>query len=104
MTSRVAEHVEAFNQAVGSGDWDTFAERFVATARMAFVGVPAGPFEGRAAIAAAYKADPPGETLTVLADDDPVVRFKWASGDTGTMEFSWTADGLIQSLTVTFDS
>jgi hypothetical protein len=104
MTSRVADHVEAFNQAVGSGDWDAFATRFAETGRMAFVGVPAGPFEGRAAIAAAYRANPPDETMAVLADDGPVVRFRWASGDTGTMEFNWTADGLVQSLTVTFDS
>jgi hypothetical protein len=102
-TSRSIEHVEAFNQAVTSGDWETFAERFATDARMEFVGVPAGPFEGRTAIAAAYRAGPPTETMVVLADDDPTVRFQWSSGDTGTMGFSWTETDQVQSLTVTFD-
>ncbi len=101
--SRSVEHVEAFNEAVDSGDWDAFAERFASDARMEFVGVPAGPFEGRAAIAAAYRASPPTETMVVLTDDDPTVRFQWASGDTGTMQFSWTETGQVQSLQVTFD-
>ena len=41
--SRTADHVEAFNQAVVSGDWDTFAGRFAEDATMSFVG------QGRAA-------------------------------------------------------
>ena len=101
--SRSADHVEAFNQAVTSGDWDTFAGRFADDARMEFVGVPAGPFEGPDAIAAAYRSRPPTETMVILVDDDPTVRFQWSSGDTGTMQFSWTADDQVQSLTVTFD-
>ena len=60
-------------------------ELFADDAALEFVGVPAGPFEGRAAIAAAYAAQPPTDTLTVLAvhveDDGTVVE-----------PFSWSAD------------
>ena len=53
----------AFGEAVASGRWAAFAERFADDAEMEFVGVPVGPFSGRAAIAAAYEADPPREAL-----------------------------------------
>ncbi|MFI5733373.1 nuclear transport factor 2 family protein [Kribbella sp. NPDC051587] len=99
--NRLADHVTAFNHAVTTGDWTTFAERFAADARMAFVGVPAGPFVGRAAIAAAYAANPPTETMTLL--DPATGQFQWAAGGTGTMSISWTPEGLVQALTVAFD-
>ena len=55
MSDRVRRHVAAFNTAVESGDWSDFATRFTEGARMTFVGVPAGPFAGRDAIAEAYQ-------------------------------------------------
>jgi hypothetical protein len=39
---RVQEHVAAFNAAVRSGDWESFADRFAPDASMAFIGVPGG--------------------------------------------------------------
>ena len=78
--SRTADHVAAFNRAVTSGDWDTFAERFAADATMRFTGIPSGPFEGRTAIAAAYRENPPAETMTLLEDGDEVARFRWSGG------------------------
>ncbi|WP_350275244.1 nuclear transport factor 2 family protein [Kribbella sp. HUAS MG21] len=105
--SRVAEHVDAFNQAVATGDWDGFAGRFAADASMTFAGVPVGPFHGRAAIAAAYREDPPTDTMTVLDvrtyDGTDSARFRWTDGGTGTMELTWTPDGAVQALTVRFD-
>ncbi|TCC48614.1 nuclear transport factor 2 family protein [Kribbella capetownensis] len=101
--SRTTEHVDAFNHAVTSGDWDTFAQRFAADAGMSFVGVPAGPFEGRPAIAAAYRENPPTETMTLEGADDDNVKFRWAGGDTGTMDLTWAPDGTVQALTVSFD-
>jgi ketosteroid isomerase-like protein len=98
--SRTTDHVAAFNEAVTTGDWDTFAERFADDATMTFVGVPAGPFQGRTAIAQAYRANPPTETMTLLDGDG---RFRWASGATGTMDLTWTPIGAVQTLTVTFD-
>ncbi|MEV6283580.1 nuclear transport factor 2 family protein [Kribbella sp. NPDC051770] len=97
--SRSTDHVEAFNTAVTTGDWDTFATRFAADATMTFTNVPAGPFHGRAAIAEAYRTNPPTETMRLLDD----TRFAWASGPTGTMHLTWTPTGHVQSLTITFD-
>lgn len=104
--SRVQRHVDAFNAAVRDGRWSTFADRFTADARMRFVGVPAGPFAGRAEIAAAYARQPPAETLRVrrieTAGDVDVVGFEWASGATGTMRLEWAADELAV-LEIAFD-
>ena len=52
MTSRVTEHSRLFTEAVRSGSWDTFTATFTPEAVMRFEGVPAGPGEGRGAIAA----------------------------------------------------
>jgi SnoaL-like domain len=65
--ARIAQHTAAFNAAVQSGDWRSFAERFTPDATMRFIRVPAGPCVGRAAIARVRGAtahrhanDPPG--------------------------------------------
>ncbi|MFF0267306.1 nuclear transport factor 2 family protein [Kribbella sp. NPDC004536] len=101
--SRTADHVAAFNRAVTTRDWDTFAERFAVDATMRFTGIPVGPFEGRTAIAAAYRENPPDETMTLVGDGDEVARFRWSGGGTGTMELLWAPDGTVQALTVSFD-
>jgi steroid Delta-isomerase len=101
--SRIADHVDAFNQAVTTGDWDTFAARFAENAVMSFVQVPVGPFEGRTAIVAAYRENPPTETMTLLDDSDERARFRWSGGGTGSMELEWAPDGAVRALTVSFD-
>jgi hypothetical protein len=101
--SRTADHVAAFNEAVVTGDWDTFAGRFADDATMSFVQVPVGPYEGRTAIASAYRENPPAETMTLLEDGDERARFRWSGGGTGTMELRWAPDGSVQALTVSFD-
>ena len=106
----VEGHVTAFAEAVATGAWEAFAERFADDAEMVFVGVPAGPFVGREAIAAAYVADPPAEPLTltgpVVTDaDEAVAAFRWIdSGGTGTMRLRFDATGLVKRLVVGFDS
>lgn len=104
---RVARHVAAFNAAVRSGNWSSFADRFDADATMAFHGVPAGPFVGREAIRAAYASDPPDDTLEVTrvdaAPDADVVAFRWSRGGTGSMRIRWR-DSRVASLDVTFDA
>jgi steroid delta-isomerase len=104
--SRVAEHVAAFNAAVQSGEWRSFAAKFAGDATLTFVGVPAGPFVGRAAVAAAYIRQPPSDTISSHeVDTDGYVdrvRFAWSAGGTGSMRLSWR-DGLITDLQVTFD-
>jgi steroid Delta-isomerase len=104
--ARVADHAVAFNAAVRSGDFGEFATTFAPDAVMRFVGVPAGPFAGREAIAAAYAAQPPDDTLTVRSvsteGDTDTVRFDWDRGGGGTMVVRWH-DGLVADLTVSFD-
>ena len=106
VSCRVQRHVEALNTAVRDGRWPNFAERFTPNARMRFVGVPAGPFTGRDAIAAAYAQQPPTELLQALRvetdGDVDVVGFAWASGSVGTMRLEWAGD-LVAVLEVSFD-
>jgi steroid Delta-isomerase len=102
-------HVAAFNTAVTSGDWDAFSARFADDATLAFVGPPVGPFTGREAIAAAYAAQPPDDTISLVGPpttegDETVVAYRWdGTGATGTMRFTAAPDGLLARLTVTFD-
>ena len=107
VVDRVADHVAAFNTAVGSGDWREFSARFANDPQLDFVTVPAGPFAGRDAIAAAYVATPPDDTMVVRSVDSgdvsDVVGFAWTRGGTGTMTLEWTPDGLVRRLVVAFD-
>jgi hypothetical protein len=108
----IADHVRRFNAAVESGDFDEFAAGFAEDAVMRFAGVPAGPFVGRAAIADAYRAQPPDDTMTVIAvsptgPGSARVRFAWDAGGTGTMDLTWRegagGDREVSALVVTFD-
>ena len=104
--ARVAQHVAAFNAAVLSGDWGSFAGRFTPDATMRFTGVPGPPVTGRAGIARAYGEQPPTDTLTVREVDSAgpadTVRFTWDRGGSGVMRLTWQ-DRLISGLDVSFD-
>ena len=79
-------HVRTFNAAVESGEFAPLVDLFAPDARLEFVGVPVGPFEGREAIAAAYAAQPPTDTMTILDTDvEP--------DGTVVESFSWSSDG-----------
>jgi steroid Delta-isomerase len=106
ISERAARHVAAFNDSVRSGEWEDFSGRFTPDATMRFVGVSAGPFAGREAIAAGYAAQPPSDTLTVTrgvsSGDVDELWFCWdRSSATGTMVLRWRGD-LIDELTITF--
>ena len=109
LTSFLARHVETFNAAVASGDFDPLVEVFGADARLEFAGVPVGPFEGRAAIADAHATQPPTDTMTILdtrigPDGTIVEAFSW-SADAGVRsgEMRLTVDGgRIRRLVVVF--
>jgi steroid delta-isomerase len=105
ISQRAAEHVAAFNDSVRSGDWKDFAGRFAPDATMRFVGIPAGPFTGREAIATGYASQPPSDTLTVTravsSGNVDELWFAWDNGSSGTMILRWSGD-LLAELTVTF--
>lgn len=104
---RVMEHCRLFNEAVRSGDWDAFTATFTLEAVMRFGGVPAGPYEGRDAITAAYAASPPASTMTVTSvastGNTDVVRFTWDAGGGGTLRVRWQ-DSRVADPTVALDS
>jgi hypothetical protein len=101
-------HVDTFNAAVRSGDFAPLVALFADDAALEFVGVPVGPFVGREAIAAAYAAQPPTDTMTVLSvavEDGTVVEpFSWASdGGARSGEMRLAVDGgRIRRLVVSF--
>lgn len=103
---RVSEHLEAFNEAVHSGEFGDFAARFSDDAVMSFTGVPVGPFHGRDAIRAGYESMPPDDTMDLIGVDSErdvdTVRFRWSRGGTGTMTIRWDTD-LVAGLEVSFD-
>jgi steroid Delta-isomerase len=103
------EHVERFNAAVRSGDFGPMLEHFTDDAELVFEGVPAGPFQGRDAITAAYREQPPDDEVRILdADqvgDEVIAGYAWAL-DPGRRagELRLTErDGRIAKLVVTFE-
>jgi ketosteroid isomerase-like protein len=106
MVERVRRHVERFNAAQRSGAWAPFVATFAEDAVMRFAGVPVGPFAGPDAIRAAYEAQPPTDTMSVVSvdtdGDTDVVRFAWDAGGTGTLTVRWRGDE-VADLTVAFD-
>jgi len=102
-------HVELFNQGVRSGDFAPMLEQFAEDAELVFEGVPAGPFHGKEAIAAAYASNPPDDQVDVLSseqDDGTIVaRYAWRADSgrpAGRMIFT-TRDERIARLVVTFE-
>ena len=106
MNDRVQEHFRLFNEAVRAKDWTAFLATFAPDAVMRFENVPAGPYQGIAAITAAYQENPPDDTMTLLSDDrdgaGDVVKFGWDAGGRGTMRLDWR-DGKVSALKVAFD-
>jgi hypothetical protein len=83
-------HVELFNAAVSSGDYDPFLDTFAEDAVMRFDDFPIGPYVGRGAIAEAYATQPPADTMAlmdmeVVGADAVTAAFEWDAGGTGTM-------------------
>ena len=109
LSAFLARHVVTFNDAVRSGDFAPLVALFADDATLEFVGVAVGPFVGRDAIAAAYAAQPPTDTMEVLAvrvedDGSAVEPFSWSSdggAHSGEMRLVVT-DGLIRRLVVAF--
>jgi RimJ/RimL family protein N-acetyltransferase len=64
------EYVARHNQGVRTGDWEPLGECFAEDAGFEFEGVPVGPFVGRDAIVAAYRARPPDDEVRILSSEE----------------------------------
>jgi steroid delta-isomerase len=103
------QHIDRFNRAVRSGEWDEMTAHFTDDAELAFEGVPAGPFHGRETITAAYRDQPPDDEVRILdADqvgDEVIAGYAWAEDPerrAGEMRLT-ERDGRIAKLVVTFE-
>lgn len=109
LRSLLAGHAERYDAGVASGDFGRLVELFADDGELRFEGVPAGPFVGREAIAAAYATHPPTEQLDVLdarsePDGTVVEGVAWRSRPgVRAAELRLTVrDGRIAVLTVAF--
>jgi hypothetical protein len=65
-------------RASGRGDWSGLLGLLADDAELEFVGIPVGPFSGRAAIEAAYETQPPDDEIVLLDGD----LYAWAKEPT----------------------
>ena len=109
MVDLLHDHVERFNAAVRSGDWEPMLDAFADDAEMEFRGISVGPFAGKKAIAAAYREQPPDDQMRVLEERERAgrveARYAWLrEPDVAAGEMLLTPrDGKIEKLVVTFD-
>lgn len=94
-------HVELFNDAVSSGDYDLFLATFADDAVMRFDGLPLGPFVGRLAIKEAYANRPATDTIALIdmeeiGTDAVNASFEWDAGGTGQMFLRWSQTKLVE--------
>jgi SnoaL-like domain len=78
------DHVGRFNAGVRSGDFGPMLDGFTEDAELIFEGIPVGPFRGREAIAAAYRAQPPDDEIELLdvaldSQGQLVAAYAWRS-------------------------
>lgn len=102
------QHVDRFNRAVRSGDWEEMTSYFTDDAELRFEGIPAGPFEGRETITRAYREQPPDDEVRILdaetLADETVAGYAWAADPArraGELRLT-ERDGRIARLVVTF--
>jgi steroid Delta-isomerase len=103
---RVRAHVDRFNAAVSSRSWDVYVAGLADSVQLEFVGVPVGPYDGRAAVAEAYSSNPPDDTISIVdvsaEGSTDIVRFSWDRGGSGIMRITWTPDDLVQHQVIEF--
>ena len=73
------DHVRRFNQGVRTKDFSEMLDHFADDAELHFHGVPVGPFEGKDAIAAAYRDNPPDDEIVLITDGGDGGDYAWRS-------------------------
>jgi hypothetical protein len=89
--SLLLAHVARFNAGVRGGDFTEMVSFLAPDAWMEFVGVSAGPFVGRDAIAAAYREQPPTDEILLLGE--PRLESGCLEGDCLVADYAWAGDG-----------
>jgi hypothetical protein len=110
ITELLEGHLDLFNNAVESGDFEEMVSHFSDEAVMCFEGIRVGPFVGRDQIRKAYAEQPPDDRLLILevltvSDDMVEVAYAWSvepKRRAGTMVLERQGD-LIGRLVVRFD-
>jgi RimJ/RimL family protein N-acetyltransferase len=103
------DYVMVHNQCARTGDWEPLVDWFTEDAKLVFEGVPVGPFEGREAIAAAYRDQPPDDEVVIFAVEEDegrlVARYGWLRepGKEAGRMFVTPRNGKIERLVVTFE-
>lgn len=103
---RIVEFIDRFNTGVRTGAWDEYLGQLAENVRMEFKNGGPEPLDGRDAVAAAYAAAPPDDTITVLnlAAEGlvDIVEFAWDGGGDGTMRIAWTPDDRVATVVIEF--
>jgi hypothetical protein len=103
---RVRAHLDRFNDAVRSRNWDAYLAGLSDSVQMEFIGVPFGPFTSKSDVAAAYSSNPPDDTLSIsdlgAEGSMDVVRFSWDKGGSGVTRITWTPDDLVERQVIEF--
>jgi hypothetical protein len=77
------EYVSLHNRGVRGAELDALASLFADDAVLAFVGIPAGPFHGRAEIRRAFEAQPPTDELVIGevegSESEAAASYAWRS-------------------------
>jgi RimJ/RimL family protein N-acetyltransferase len=103
------DYVMVHNECVRTGDWEPLSDWFTEDAELSFVGVPVGPFNGRAAVAAAYDAQPPDDEVVIFGTEENgeeiVARYGWLKepGKQAGRMLVTPRERKIQKLIVTFE-
>jgi len=101
------DYVGAFNHGAETGDFRAFLRLFAPDAVLTFDGVRLGPFEGRAAIGAAYRRFPPDDEIEILdskvVDGEVVAGYSWLRTPdvrSGELRIRLNDDGLAQTVEI----
>ncbi|MFN8180065.1 MAG: nuclear transport factor 2 family protein [bacterium] len=77
------EYVSLHNRGVRDGELDALAGLFAEDAVLTFVGIPAGPFNGRSGIRRAFEARPPTDELVIGevegSESEAAASYAWRS-------------------------
>ena len=108
LRAMLERHVGKYNEAVRTSEFGPFLEMYADNAVMSFDDLPVGPYYGRSAIEAAYRTQPPNDTMLLIdmheiGDDAVNASFEWDEGGTGEMFLRWANGHVVEHRIVTLN-